>query len=250
MNQFQLIMLLLLTKSNIPRSIVSYLSGLKATTWSFSFIPFKNIPGLNKMVDKLDFKLPDKELRYFGIASGSTFVNNFSLICIILIFVAIHSLFQLIHRLFRQKIKSKKKWVKWWEKTYQFFAFSLYIRLMFEANVFLLLSSFSEIYEWNTSGSSNIISLLFAFIGGWICLSFVSLSLINYSIHKETKNMNNYIPLNEFFSGISNKMISRLYPTFLLLRRLIFIVLLVFGSSFNSFTLICPMIVKFIINFE
>ena len=161
MNQFQLILLLLLTKSNIPRSIVSYLSGLKATTWSFNFIPFKSIPGFDKMVNRFDFRLPDAELKYFGINSGSTFVTNFSLICIVLILIAIHSLFLLIYRLLKSKVKSKTKWVKCLKKIFQFFAFSLYIRVMFEANVFLLLSSLSELYQWDTSNSSKIISLFF-----------------------------------------------------------------------------------------
>ena len=133
------------------------------------------------------------------------------------------------------------------EKTYQFFAFNLYIRVIFEANIFLLLSSFSELYAWNTSSFSSIISLLFAFIGGWICLSFVSLSLVNYSIHKDTNNMDKYIPLKEFFSGVSDKRLSRLYPTFLLLRRVIFVAWLTFGGSLNNFTLICLMIVKLIL---
>ena len=251
MNQFQLIMLLLLTKSNIPRSIVSYLSSLKATTWSFNFIPFKDIPGFDKMVNGLDFKLPDVELKYFGIISGSTFANNFSLICIVLIFIAIHSLFLLIHRLLKSKVKSKKKWVKCLEITYQFFAFSLYIRIMLEANVFLLLSSLSELYQWDTSSSSKILSLFFfAFVGVWICLSFVSLSMINYSIHKDTKNMDNYIPLKEFFSGINDKRMSRLYPIILFLRRILFVGWLIFGRSLNNFALVCPMIVKIKIKIE
>ena len=243
MNQFQLILLLLLTKSNIPRSIVSYLSGLKATTWSFNFIPFKSIPGFDKMVNRFDFRLPDAELKYFGINSGSTFVTNFSLICIVLILIAIHSLFLLIYRLLKSKVKSKTKWVKCLKKIFQFFAFSLYIRVMFEANVFLLLSSLSELYQWDTSNSSKIISLFFAFIGGWICLNFISLSMINYSMHKDTKNMDNYIPMKEFFSGINDKRMSRLYPTILLLRRLLFVGWLIFGGTLNNFTLVCPMIV-------
>ena len=176
MNQFQLIMLLLLTKSNIPRSIVSYLSGLKATTWSLNFIPFKKIPGFDKMVNGLDFRLSIIELKYFGINTGSTFANNFSLICIVLILIAIHSLFLLIRRLLKSKVKPKKKWAKCLEKkTFQFFAFGLYIRIMFEANIFLLLSSLSELYQWDTSSSSKILSLFFAFAGGWVCLSFFSL---------------------------------------------------------------------------
>ena len=195
------------------------------------------------MVNGLDFILPDVELKYFGINSGSTFANNFSLICIVLILIAIHSLFLLIHRLLIHKVKSKKKWVKCLEITYQFFAFSLYIRVVFEANVFLLLSSLSELYNWDTSSSSKIISLFFAFVGGWICLSFISLSMINYSLHKDTKTMDNYIPMKEFFSGINDKRMSRLYPTILFLRRILFVGWLIFGRSMNSFTLVCLMIV-------
>ena len=135
MNQFQLIMLLLLTKSNIPKSIVSYLSGLKVTTWSFSFIPFKKIPGFDRIVNGLDFKQPDEELKYFGIDSGSTFANNFSLIWLVFIFITIHTLFLIIHWLLKRKVKSKK-WTKCLDKTYQFFAVSLYIRLILEANLF------------------------------------------------------------------------------------------------------------------
>ena len=244
MNQFQLIMLLLLTKSNIPNSIASYLSGLKVTTWSLNFIPFKDIPGFDKMVNGIDFRLTYVELKYFGIKSGSTFANNFSLICIVLILIAIHCLFLLIYRLLIHKVKSKKKWVKCLDITYQFFAFSLYIRVVFEANVFLLISSLSELYNWDTSSSSKIISLFFAFVGGWICLSFISLSMINYSLYKDTKTMDNYIPMKEFFSGINDNRMSRLYPTILFLRRILFVGWLIFGRFLNSFTLVCPMIAK------
>ena len=243
MNQYQLIMLLLLTKSNIPRSIVSYLSGLKATTWSFSFIPFKDISGFDRILNGLGFKQPDEELKHFGINSGSTFVNNFSLIWLVFIFITIHTLFLFIHWLLKRKVKSKK-WTKCLDKTYQFFAISLYIRLIFEANLFLQISSFSELYEWNISSSSNLISICFAFVGGWICLNFISLSIISYSIHRDTKNMDDYIPLKEFFSGVKDNRMSRLYPTILLLRRFIFAGWLIFGGSLNNFTLVCPMIVK------
>ena len=112
MNQFQLILLLLLTKSNIPKSIVDYLAGLKATTWSFNFIPFKNIPGINKMIDYFDYKSSKKELDYFGIFSGSSVANNFALMCILVIVAAIHSAFLLINRLLKRKVSSMLKWLK------------------------------------------------------------------------------------------------------------------------------------------
>ena len=40
-DQFQLILLLLLAKANIPQRVVDYLSGMKDTTWSFNIIPLK-----------------------------------------------------------------------------------------------------------------------------------------------------------------------------------------------------------------
>ena len=60
--------------------IVDYLTGLKATTCSFNAIPFKDIPGVDSAVDWFDSNLEFRELDYFGIVSGSSFVNNFSLL--------------------------------------------------------------------------------------------------------------------------------------------------------------------------
>ena len=179
-------------------------------------------------------------MKYFGIFSGSTFANSFSFIWIELIFALIHSLFLLLHKLLKYKVKSEKL-RSCFEKTYKFFAFSLYVRIMFEANIFLLISNFSDLFEMETS---NFISLWFAFICGWVCITFISLSLINYSTHSDTKDMDDYIPLKEFLSRIGNKRMARLYPTFFLVRRLIFVAWLVFGKSFTNIILVCPMIIK------
>ena len=243
MNQFQLILLLLLTKSNIPKSIVDYLSGLKATTCSFNFIPFRKIPGLNRLVDSLDFALPNKNLDYFGIFSGSTLANNFSLIWFLLIFAVIHSIFWVVNKVLRKRVESKKKCIKWLEKTYQFFAFTFYIRVFLEASQFLMLSSFSEIYEWNVSTPSTVISIVFAFIGALVCLWFICLSVIGWYNQRDNEEMDRYIPLKELFSGVKSGAIPRLYSTLLLARRAIFVALLIFGKSLNNISLICPMIV-------
>ena len=248
MNQFQLILLLLLTKSNIPKSIVDYLAGLKATTWSFNFIPFKDIPGFGILVNNLDSKSKKKELSYFGVISGSTFANNFSLMWILMIIVVIHSIFMILNTFVRKRMKSKKKWTKWMEKVYQFFTFSCYIRLFLEAYIFLLLTSFSELYQLNTSSTSKIVSLLFAFIGAWIWVTIVSFSWINWYKFKNIEKTDNYIPLKELFSGIRAGKFSRLYTTLLLSRRVLFVMLLTLGESLENIALIVPMIItsKFI----
>ena len=80
LKQFQLILLTLLTSAYIPRKIVKFLSGMKSSTCSFSFIPFNKIPGIDKMIDWLDIDLGYSKLDHFGIESGSAFVNVFSII--------------------------------------------------------------------------------------------------------------------------------------------------------------------------
>ena len=224
-------MLLLLTKSNIPRSIVSYLAGLKATTWSFNFIPFKDIPGFDTLNNFMDFKLPKKELDYFGVFSGSTFANNFSLLWLMMIIIAIHSVFTLINKLLKSKVKTKMKWVKWMEKMYQFFAFNLYVRIFLEANIFLLLTSFSELYQWDLSSLSRVVSFIWALFGAWVCFTMLSFSLINWYKHRSTENLDNYIPLKEFLSGVRTDSKAKLYSTYLLSRRILFVFLLIFGES-------------------
>ena len=129
MNQFQIILLLLLTKSNMPNLIVNYLTGLQATTWSFNFIPFGYIPEQNKIVTYFNSSLSNSNLDYFGITSGSTIVNNFAFMWILIIIGIIHSIFVWIHKWTKRKIKSEKG-EKWLHRVYQFFTLSVYIRFL------------------------------------------------------------------------------------------------------------------------
>ena len=80
LKQFQLILLTLLTSAYIPSKIVKFLSGMKSSTCSFSFIPFDKMPGIDKIIDWLDIDLRYGKLDHFGIESGSAFVNVFSII--------------------------------------------------------------------------------------------------------------------------------------------------------------------------
>ena len=225
MNQFQIILLLLLTKSNIPKTIVNYLSGLKSTTWSFNFIPFKDIPGLSKMTSYLDFPLANNNLDYFGVSSGSAFVNNFSLIWVLIIICVFQIIFILIYQLLIRKIQLNKL-VKWLQKVYQAFVFSIYIRIYFEVNTFLIISSASELNEWNTSSVSNILSLIIALIFYMISIGFIVLSYVFWIKHRNYESMNEQIPLKELFNGIKVKSSAKLYSTIFLWRRMIFASLL------------------------
>ena len=243
MNQFQLILLLLLTNSHIPKSIVDYLSGLKATTWSMNFIPFKDIPGIKWIVDSLDHNLENKNLDYFGIFSGSTFANNLSLIWVILIILVLHLLYLLIFKSLKGKFKHKEKWVKLLDWFYQLFTFTIYLRFILEANQFMMLSSFSEIKSWTTSDDPKIISLWIAFALSFLWIGLVVLTFVYWIKNRNIENINRFMSLKAFFSGLKDESRPRLYSTVLLARRAFLVVFLVMGSSLNSIVIIAPMIV-------
>ena len=243
MNQFQLILLLLLTNSHIPNSIVEYLSGLKASTWSLNFIPFKDIPGFKWIIDSLDHELENKNLTYFGIKSGSTLSNNFSLVWTIAIISLFHLWYLWVFKKLMKKFSNKEKLLKIFEKIYQLFAFTIYLRLILEASQFLMLSWFEELKSWNVSNASRIISLWIAMFATLIWISLIILSFLNWYKNKNIESTNHYMPFKELFGGIKDQSKPRLYSTVLLSRRTFLVILLVMGSSITSIGIIIPMII-------
>ena len=106
-----------------------------------------------------------------------------------------------------------------------------------------MLSGFSELYNFNISSTSKILSLSSAAVWSWILICFILLSLINWIRFKDLESFEIYIPLKELFSGLRCSRASTLYTTVMLSRRAFFVGLLIFGSSFTNTGLVCPMIV-------
>ena len=243
MNQFQLILLLLLTNSHIPQTIVDYLSGLKATTWSLNFVPFKDIPGVKTAIDWLDFGLENNDLKHFGLLSGCTFVNNFSLVWVVALIAAVHLWFSLCHSKLKRKTSDRPKWRYLLSKVYQTFAFTIYLRLVLESNQFMLLSSLSELKTWHTTGTARIVSLWTAFAAAGICVSLVAVSFVHWFSHRQLENTDHYMPLKELFGGLKDRSKPRLYSTVLLTRRCFLVAFLVAASSLTSTAIVVPMLV-------
>jgi hypothetical protein len=165
MNQYQLILLILLIGGHIPQSIILYLSSMKMTTCSFNFIPFKDIPCLKILIDWMDFSFEFKELDHFGIFSGSTFVNNFSLVCILAIIFIVDLCFSAVYKKYPSPLKREKWFQKVYYKIYEIFKGVIYVRLLLEAYQFLIISCLSEIYNVEFGKSNESVSFLLAILG-------------------------------------------------------------------------------------
>jgi len=172
MNQFQLILLILLTGAYVPNLIADYLSSLKATTWSFNFIPFKDIPGVDTFTDWLNSDIEIPELDHFGLISGSAFVNNFSLICIIVILIGFTLTFVVAYKNWKPSEAKSAKASKTFEKLREIFLLDIYLRFIFQANQFLMISCWAELYAFRIDSISGGISLLLAIFLLTFSLSF------------------------------------------------------------------------------
>ena len=247
MNQFQLILLLLLTNSHIPKSIVDYLTGMKATTCSLNFIPFKDLPGLRYIVDWFDYGINNQSLDYFGVFSGSTFVNIFALIWAVSLIGVVHICYLYLFKRLLTWWGERPTCIKYLNKVYQLLTFTIYIRLILEANIFIMLTSLSEIKAWNTTSVSKIASLINAIIWELFWIALFILTFVHWMYNRKLDNIDHYMPLKAFFNGLKNQVKARLYSTILLLRRIFLTTFLIIGSSISSLGIIIPMmIVQFV----
>ena len=112
-----------------------------------------------------------------------------------------------------------------------------FIRNTLELSQFILISSINEIYERNTEDSYRLISFVFSTL--MVILFVLMIGLIQYlTFSSYSLNENEHNKLEEFFRGLQFDGKHKFYTTVLLLRRLIFIVLLITWSSISSRALI------------
>lgn len=91
-NQFQLFLLLILTKSSMPDRVVNFITDTEFLSFSFSFLNLQSLPGISSLKSWMDKEQAFPSLAEIGVESGSTFFNNFTLIMLHLLFVPLHVL--------------------------------------------------------------------------------------------------------------------------------------------------------------
>ena len=130
--------------------------------FNFDFIKIEKIKIFEIIYECLAFEQPNTLLNNIGITSGSTFMNMLKSILIICILIWMHALIMPVY----YKCKSlddRNCWRKLWEKLFEIFTFSIYIRFFIQAFIIILLSSFSEIYELRVYNILEIISYIINF---------------------------------------------------------------------------------------
>ena len=136
-----------------------------------------------------------------------------------------------------RKCKSNGKWArasKWIiTKSFNFLTFSYYIRTILEMNQYLLVSSIYEVNQFNTDGIYRIVSTIYSMLVLGMCLALIGcvgwLFTSSYQILSENHSM-----LGEFFEGMKPNKKSKLYSLLLILRRTLFVTVLICFSSLQN----------------
>jgi hypothetical protein len=81
-NQFQIFLLMPLTDAYFPQEIITFLTSIDFTMFSFSFLPIKNLPLVNTLFELIDFDQTDSYYDQIGLESGSTFINHYTLFAV------------------------------------------------------------------------------------------------------------------------------------------------------------------------
>ena len=166
----------------------------------------------------------------FGIQYESTIINWYPVFVFLIIMTIIHMVIWLF-KVLSTKWKDSNNIIirsigKLFEKLFILLTFGYYIRNVLELSQFILISSINEIYELNTSDTLRLISFICAILMVIWYIAFLGLAnyliFTNYQLSDQEHNK-----LGEFFCSLRDSKKSRFYITMLLVRRLIFVSILI-----------------------
>ena len=242
-NQVQLLFLLFLTRAFIPNSVENVISGFKFALNPADYIPFRKIKTYGTVIENFNYSLSDTRYDLLELKSDSSVYNTYSFVNMLFSLIPANLTIYILYMLFNRikvcgrwpKLNKLFKWIIL--KLFNFFTFGYYLRFFLEMNQYFLTSSLYEIYSFNTHEDLLIISLVYSFLLFLVCLFLiiltVYLSLSSYQLNEDRHNK-----LGEFFEELKIQKKFRFYSASILLRKLLFIVLLVNWVSLDSQILI------------
>ena len=242
-NEVQLFFLLLLARAYIPDDVKLVITGFKFALNPSFYFPFNTMLAYKSVIDNFNFELSNYSLSYVGVSSDSSVYNTASFFVSLLVVIVCHLVVIVFMKLL-SKCKTDWKWgwivkimIRITEKIYNLLSFSYYIRVALEINQFLLICSVYEIYSFNSSQPFRVVSFAFAImiLISWI---FILTLAIYLSMSAYTVNEGKHNKLGEFFNGLKMHRKFKFYMCMLILRRTIFVVLLVTWISLSSRLLI------------
>jgi hypothetical protein len=225
LEEIQLLILVMSLEDHIPDVVERYLEGNTFLMFTLNFIPTVDLPGIGYFPQWTDAEQKITAAKNMGLESGSTFTNHFTLLLTILVAIVIWVIAKVTPIWSGNKLKNILARIR--NSSLNFFFFTFFVRTFIEAFVTINLSGTSEIYQLEVEQWNLIISLLITIIlmGIWISLIWVN---IIYCWKYRNQKFPEKFFFMQLFDGLNNNNTSRLYRSFSLTRKLIFVLLVVF----------------------
>ena len=99
----------------------------------------------------------------------------------------------------------------------------MYARLFLEAHESMILSCSAEIYEFDTSQTSAIVSQGISWFVLIIVLTMPTLAVVLFYLNRREYDPDKKTMFMEFFEGLKNTSWARFYTAALLIRRILFV---------------------------
>ncbi|CAI2380680.1 unnamed protein product [Moneuplotes crassus] len=232
MNSLQLAILLPLVPEYFSPKVLDFLSGMSFTMLSFDFIKIKDTPLVQDLTNWASFSQSNEYLNSIGMRTESS-INNCSSLIITFILIGATNIGVLLCHLCSRNSKHRKC-QKFINKLLNFFTFNFYIRIFMQSLAYINLSIFSELYDFNHSSTSRIISLGFCILLCLFTIILFAFSLFMYCKSFPQLDEDKYWLCVEYFNGVKPTKYSKLYSSLFVLLRVLLISLLIFGESAPS----------------
>ena len=229
-HQYQLMFFLLVSGAYVTDRVFKLIVGMSFTLLNFDFIKIEKVKLFEEIYQNLSFDQANDMLSNIEITSGSTYINM-SKASLFILFIFVINLIFLPFYIKWKHYEDRNLFKRFGIILFRFFTFSIYVRYIIEAFIVICLSSFSELYEFNTKHKIEtasfiinivILMLIFIFWGLWIW----QICKANPFIKEE----NQYYFI-EYFAGLKDKTICRLYILIFLIQRVLSTVIAIMLAS-------------------
>lgn len=191
--------------------------------FTLTFRPIGDLPGINLPKKWLDFAQPSSKFEALGFDSGSTLVNNISLILIYFLVFGCHMALYYLpcfrnkeheNKLYRNIAILKAKIIDiifYIGKSNP--EILVYVRLLLEAHEGMALSSAGEIRELQSDSTATVISHILAWLFFLFCLLMPTVTLYFFYSTRRQYDPEKKTLMMEFFAGLKNNKWARMYTT-------------------------------------
>ena len=233
----------MLSRAYIPKDVQAWIEGSDFASNIYEYFSIYKLNIHPSFLRKFEFDLTNQSLEPLGMNYDSTFANISSVLVYTFLMILISLFVYFMKKLaYRCRESQRCSWgakTQYWivDKLYRMMVLGYFIRNGLEMSQFILISSVNEIYQWDTKDSYRLFSFIFSISMILIFVLVVILVLyLTFSAYRLNESEHNL--LEEFFRGIQQNKRHKFYVTLLLLRRFLFVILLITWLFISSRVLI------------